>query len=178
MNSSPQNRYEVYGLDPNWNRSQTTPIRASDLINVESCIRLIKFIYGEPTNGSLSLPQDWSRIHYHFLLSCWIEHKKLNNIFKIELGINFPHDSAEFLPSKLPADEISSELCDNAKNNNFKVVAKNHIVIEDSANDNANLKKLPHDNDSILDSEPNVEPYSSSNAIEKKNSKAKRKKSS
>ena len=84
-------------MAPIWNRSTEEPTCASDLITVDSCITLLKFNYGEPSenNSTLEFPSGWSKQHFSFLKTRWINKNKLNEKFKFELGINFDVDQNE-----------------------------------------------------------------------------------
>lgn len=101
MNKSSLNRFEWYSLDKNWNRSNSSPICASDVLTVESIVPLIKFNYGQPINdgrGTIELADNWADTHFDFITTAWISNRKLTEQYRFELGITMTQDVADQQP--------------------------------------------------------------------------------
>ena len=89
LNSHPDNRYERYELAMDWNRTREEPARASDIITIDSCIKLIKMLFGEQSDPNdpdvLMIPLNWGSDNGAYITENWIHPDKLNQAHRVEL---------------------------------------------------------------------------------------------
>ena len=111
-NSSPENRYQIFEIGPNWTETGgTAPIVGSRRIVSRDVVRILISFYGENSGTQdetiLALPHNWGNINRD-TVSKWIQPTKMTVPIQIDLQMMesfYNPDDAD----RNPDDDVNEE---------------------------------------------------------------------